>query len=171
MTDERGHVFDFLFDREHRPIQLTYPNGSVHQWRYDAWGHLGEECDVRGNHTFYRSDEAGNLLWMREPDGNEHHFSYDTSGNLIHARDQLREVSFRYGSLGTLLSRTQNGVRFVSSTIRSFGSRVYRTRAVSSTVLLWTVVATWWTNGASTVFTAITSATVRGVCAPGLTSG
>ncbi|SUB88431.1 Cell wall-associated polypeptide CWBP200 [Porphyromonas macacae] len=134
VTDERGHVFDFLFDREHRPIQLTYPNGSVHQWRYDAWGHLGEECDVRGNHTFYRSDEAGNLLWMREPDGNEHHFSYDTSGNLIHARDQLREVSFRYGSLGTLLSRTQNGrtVRFEYDTelrltgISNEGGEFYR---------------------------------------------
>ncbi|MDO4704190.1 RHS repeat domain-containing protein [Tannerella sp.] len=72
-------------------------------------GHLNEERDPRGNHTFYRSDEAGNLLWMQEADGNEHHFSYDTSGNLVHAKDRIREVSFRYGSLGTLLSRTQNG--------------------------------------------------------------
>ena len=76
---------------------------------YDARGYLSEERDPRGNHTFYRSDEAGNLLWMQEADGNEHHFSYDTSGNLVHAKDRLREVSLRYGSLGTLLSRTQNG--------------------------------------------------------------
>ena len=109
VTDERGNVFRFLFDGEYRPVQLTYPNGTYRQWMYDARGYLSEERDPRGNHTFYRSDEAGNLLWMQEADGNEHHFSYDTSGNLVHAKDRIREVSFRYGSLGTLLSRTQNG--------------------------------------------------------------
>lgn len=114
ITDERGNVFLFDFDSKHRPTQLTYPNGTYRQWLYDTFGYLNEERDPRGNRTLYRSDEAGNLLWMREADGNEHRFTYDTSGNLVHAKDRLREVRWRYGSLGTLLSRTQNGrtVRF-----------------------------------------------------------
>ena len=76
----------------------------------------------------------GNLLWMREADGNEHRFTYDTSGNLVHAKDRLREVRWRYGSLGTLLSRTQNGhtVRFEYDTelqltgIANEGGELYR---------------------------------------------
>uniref|UniRef100_UPI001F2F5EA7 hypothetical protein n=1 Tax=Porphyromonas gulae TaxID=111105 RepID=UPI001F2F5EA7 len=62
VTDERGNVFRFLFDEAYRPVQLTYPNGTYRQWMYDARGYLSEERDPRGNHTFYRSDEAGNLL-------------------------------------------------------------------------------------------------------------
>ena len=134
ITDERGNVFLFDYDSKHRPIQLTYPNGTYRGWLYDAFGHLSEERDPRGNRTLYRSDEVGNLLWMREADGNEHRFTYDTSGNLVHAKDRLREVRWRYGSLGTLLSRTQNGhtVRFEYDTelqltgIANEGGELYR---------------------------------------------
>ncbi|NAW50031.1 RHS repeat protein, partial [Elizabethkingia argentiflava] len=114
ITDGQGNAFYLFFDQRHQLVQLTYPNESFSQWGYDAMGNVLYERDVRGNYTRYAYDDAGNVTYISEPDGNEHYFQYDSSYNIISAKDDLHEVVFKYGSLGVLLSRTQNGrsVRF-----------------------------------------------------------
>jgi RHS repeat-associated protein len=52
-----------------------------------------------------------NLVEMEEADGNIHHFEYNASGEMINAKDSLHEVSFEYGPMGVLKSRTQNSRR------------------------------------------------------------
>ncbi len=114
ISDAAGNTFYLFFDQRHQLVQLTYPNGVFRQWEYDDMGNVIKERDIKGNRTFYRYDAAGNVIYIAEPDGNEHYFEYDTSYNIISAKDDLHEVQFRYGSLGVLKSRTQNGrtVRF-----------------------------------------------------------
>jgi len=114
IADEQGNTFYLFFDAHHQLVQLTYPNKTFRQWHYDAMGNVLQERDIKGNLTRYGYDDAGNLSYVAEPDGNEHYFKYDSSYNIISAKDDLHEVAFKYGSLGVLLSRTQNGrtIRF-----------------------------------------------------------
>jgi RHS repeat-associated protein len=114
ITDAQDNQYLLHFDARHQLVQLTYPNETFRQWQYDDRGNVVQERDTRSNRTRYGYDDAGNVTYIAEPDGNEHHFEYDSSYNIISAKDDLHEVQFRYGSLGVLLSRTQNGrtVRF-----------------------------------------------------------
>ena len=109
ISDAEGNTYFLFFDSRHQLVQLTYPNGVFRQWEYDELGNVIKERDLKGNRTFYRYDDAGNVIYIAEPDGNEHYFEYDTAYNIIAAKDDLHEVQFRYGSLGVLKSRTQNG--------------------------------------------------------------
>ncbi|MFC3757631.1 DUF6531 domain-containing protein [Chryseobacterium tructae] len=108
ITDDKSRAVHFFYDKAHHLVQITYPNDTYSKWEYDQQGNVISERDVRGNITWYKHDDAGNVVYLKEPDGNEHYFEYDTSYNIIHAKDDLHDVRFRYGSLGILLSRTQN---------------------------------------------------------------
>jgi RHS repeat-associated protein len=134
ITDAQGNTFYLFFDNRHQLAQLTYPNETFRQWQYDDMGNVVQERDIKGNLTRYRYDDAGNVTYIAEPDGNEHYFEYDSSYNITRAKDDLHEVRFKYGSLGVLLSRTQNG-RTVSfgynselqlKTIHNEAGEVYR---------------------------------------------
>ncbi|MDR6546259.1 RHS repeat-associated protein [Chryseobacterium rhizosphaerae] len=118
ITDSNNRSVHFFYDKFHRMVQVIYPNETYNKWDYDEVGNVICERDVRGNLTYYKYDDAGNTVYIKEPDGNEHYFEYDTSYNIIHAKDDLHEVHFRYGSLGVLLSRTQNNrtVKFAYDT-------------------------------------------------------
>lgn len=109
VTDSQGNKFVFHFDNKHQLVQLTYPNNTFRYWQYDAMGNVRSEYDVRGNLTQYKYDDAGNITHITEADGNRHYFEYDSSYNIVYAKDNLHEVHFKYGSLGVLMSRMQNG--------------------------------------------------------------
>ncbi|MBP2619538.1 DUF6531 domain-containing protein [Chryseobacterium jejuense] len=114
ITDDKNRTVNFFYDDTNHLVQITYPNDTYSRWDYDNQGNVIRERDPRGNLTYYKHDDAGNVIYLKEPDGNEHYFEYDTSYNIVHAKDDLHDVKFKYGSLGVLLSRTQNGrtVRF-----------------------------------------------------------
>lgn len=118
ITDGSGRSVHFYFNNRHDLVKQTYPNGSFQQWKYDDLGNTVQITDAGGNITTCSYDNAGNIVAMEEPDGNRQFFTYDANANLIHARDDLREVRFSYGSLGVLLSRTQNGrkIKYVYDT-------------------------------------------------------
>lgn len=134
INDDAGNRYTLFFNRYHELTELGYPNQVYQNWDYDALGRLILSKDIRGNITRYRYDISGNMIELEETDGNRHHFEYDTSGNLVHAWDRLRDVRFRYGSMGVLLSRSQNGrtVQFDYDTelqlrtIRNEAGEIYR---------------------------------------------
>lgn len=108
ITDDKKRAVHFFYDQSNNLVQIIYPNETYSKWEYDEMGNVTSERDPRGNLTYYKYDDAGNVIYLKEPDGNEHYFEYDTSYNIIHAKDDLHDVRFKYGSLGILLSRTQN---------------------------------------------------------------
>lgn len=108
ITDGQGRVYTLAFNERFDLETLRFPNGLTRHWDYDGRGRLTQATDVKGNTTRYAYDRADNLILLEEPDGNVHHFQYDAMGNMVGAKDNLREVSFTYGALGMLKSRTQD---------------------------------------------------------------
>ncbi|MGJ7033327.1 DUF6531 domain-containing protein [Niabella hirudinis] len=108
IIDHKQRPVELFYDAQHNLTALHYANGLKLQWSYDALGYVTRHTDARGNTTEYLNDDAGNILYLKEPDGNEHHFNYDTSGNLVDASDRVHQVQFEYGPLGVLRKRIQH---------------------------------------------------------------
>jgi len=108
IIDQKERPVELFYDPLHNLTAIRYANDLKQHWSYDALGYVNRHTDVRGNTTEYRNDDAGNLLYIKEPGSNEHHFNYDTSGNLTDASDRTHHVHFEYGPLGILRKRIQH---------------------------------------------------------------
>lgn len=114
ITAADGRSYTLYYNNRAELVRLELPGGAMEQWTYDGLGNVLTAKDIKGNVIRYSYDAAGNVVRMMLPDGNEHRFTYDAAGNMTEAKDELHDVQFAYGPLGTLTARIQQGttVRF-----------------------------------------------------------
>lgn len=91
MTDRKGQVMTYSYDRNNRLTQINYPGGITQTRTYDAVGRLAE---------------------IREPD-NATTYSYDTVDRVVKATTESAagryDLGYTYDALDRITSRTVNG--------------------------------------------------------------
>ena len=109
IVDREGNSTKLSWDKAHNLTTLILPNGNQTQMQYDALGRLIRNRADNGAISTYAYDIVGNLLELTEPTGNIHRFTYDRAGNVLSAKDEAREVHFKYWGLGKLKERIEQG--------------------------------------------------------------
>lgn len=109
LVEPGGHATQFGYTDRGMLSAIRTPDGATLRWRVDALGRTVERADPVGATRTYAHDLEGRLRQLRDVDGNLRTVAYDPEGNVVHARDAKREVAYRYGGLGWLVSRIERG--------------------------------------------------------------
>lgn len=116
----------YTYDAQNRMTQITYPNGGVKNYAYDANGRVLSEDDGAGqntlNYTYYASSTAvtdalgrttvyrytsqrglSKITSMTDPDGGVTSYAYDANLNLASMTDALgRVTTYTYDAHGNV---------------------------------------------------------------------
>jgi len=106
-TDALGHVTAYEYADSNCPdlvTKVTYPNGSVTEYQYDAaCNRTGEARDVAGLNLVrqWAFNADGTLATESDPNGNVTSHDYDAFRNLIKTTDPQGNVTrYGYGKIG-----------------------------------------------------------------------
>jgi RHS repeat-associated protein len=103
----------YAYDAVGNRTSLTYPNGKVVSYQYDALNRLSHVTDWAGKVTAYAYDAAGNLAGTTFPNGASSSYGYDNANRLLQITNQAGAKtvsSFNYS-----LDSAGNRVQVVSS--------------------------------------------------------
>jgi len=78
VTDPRGWITRFRYDRNGRRTQTVTPSGATTSYTYDKHGALSKVTDPRGGATAYTYDKAGRLTKVNRRQGRVHHLTATT---------------------------------------------------------------------------------------------
>lgn len=111
IIDSIGRNIKLKYDKDYNLTSLIAFDGTYSRWEYDDLGRLTTAIDTNGNAQKRKYTLNGHLYWILEPDGNIREMDYDFRGNIVRAKDRQHDISFEYGGLDKLKSRTQAGKR------------------------------------------------------------
>ncbi len=109
LIDERGATTHLEWDSAHNLSKVISPSGEYTSYQYDKLGRPTQSFTPSLGMEHYRYDLAGNLIEFEQANKNVQRFSYNAAGQVLTAEDKLRQLSFSYGILGDLLSRSEGG--------------------------------------------------------------
>jgi YD repeat-containing protein len=114
VTDNQGQTTKLSYEADHQLSRIEYADGLLEMLRYDRLGRCTHFIDVRGIHTHYHYDLLGRKTKELQWEGTNRYMEYDAMDNLVHYKDEHRQVHMRYEGMWKLSSRSENreNVRF-----------------------------------------------------------
>ena len=129
VIDADDGTYAYVYDAANRPVKLTYPNGWIEQYTYDAEGNLLKTVDTDPFQLYnktpkvkyeYTYDAEGNVLteFQRDSDATENlksrtAFTYDALNRLTGSTRRLEvypydtlAYTYTYDTLGNLLKQS-----------------------------------------------------------------
>ncbi|MEE9268417.1 MAG: RHS repeat-associated core domain-containing protein [Thermoplasmata archaeon] len=113
---EDGRIWTYVYDADHRKVQLRHPNGVVSNWTYDDADRLTTLETKWANGTTlesfsYTYDNAANRLSMEEADGSKTTYTYDDLYRLVQVNYSGGSVvAYVYDGAGNRLEKNEGGV-------------------------------------------------------------
>lgn len=99
-TDAEGYKTTYEYDNNHRTTRITYADGTVKEYSYDASNNLS-----RDDRFTYNYDSKGNLLSQKRMDGCSKSYKYDSLNNIVSITDYNGvETKYTYSAGKDLLS-------------------------------------------------------------------
>ena len=109
VIETAGAVTVMEYDADHNLTAYREDNGALSSYTYDRLGNCTTLINPNGRVRRQSFDLKGRLTRMNELDGNIRWFEYDGIDNLVHYRDDEKDVHYTYKGLWKLTSRTEAG--------------------------------------------------------------
>jgi len=133
VTDAKGNATRYAYDPSGNLQSITYADGSVEDWGYDADGNPQTWNNRRGHETFYTYDHSGRVTAKYFADGAVTLYGYDARGNLTNSTtydtilNPLESVSMAYDASNRLTRMDYPGGKFLAFTYDVTGRRTSST--------------------------------------------
>lgn len=95
VTDPRGWITRFRYDRNGRRTRIIRPSGATTSYAYDKRGALTKVTDPRGGVTTYTYDKAGRLTKVTDVKGVSTVYGHDKAGRRTTITDPLGRTTRR----------------------------------------------------------------------------
>lgn len=106
-TDAMGNVTVYTYDRNGRPLTITYPDGTSLIYAYDSLGRMVEFTDETGMVSRFTYDGQGNILKLVENGKRVYTYTYDPNGNLQSSTDPMGgKVTYSYDCMNRCVEMT-----------------------------------------------------------------
>lgn len=129
VTDGSGHVTKYVFDSQHRRIQITDALGHVTRFNYDSAGNVVKITFPDGTSKTTAYDAAKRKTKEIDQAGQSAQFSYDALGRLIRVIDALGgTTTYTYDALGNRLNQTDANGHTTTMSYDALGRLLRRTR-------------------------------------------
>ena len=124
----------FNIDANGNPLSITYSDGTVEQFGYDAQGNLVRSSTAAGNWSATLTIANGLVTRKDLPDGSRVDYVYDARGNLLSATDAEGATVMEYDAADRMTKITYPGGRFLQFTYDAGGRRIRTTDQSGFTV-------------------------------------
>jgi len=105
-TNQLGQQTLYEYDRMGNVSKVTYSGGSYVLYEYDTAGRLIKETDALGNSKYSVYDANGNVILFKDKNGHITQNTYDIMNRLTKTQSGDIETSYTYGTLGEVLTMT-----------------------------------------------------------------
>jgi RHS repeat-associated protein len=125
VTDALNNRTEYVYDGQGNLVSMTYPDGSIEQWTYDAPGNPIRWTNRRGQPIDLSYNAFGRVTSKTFADGAEVTYAYDARGNLIEAEDATGTYTLSYSDTDYLTGIAYPGGRSLEFGYDDVGRRTF----------------------------------------------
>ena len=124
IRDANGNATRYAYSGSGNLLSVTYPDGSLESWGYDALGNRNTWTNRRGRPMTYTHDAAGHLTSKVFVDGSRCDYAYNAHGKLTNYVDSTGGTAFEYNAQDRVARITYPGNKTLAFTYDAAGHRV-----------------------------------------------
>ena len=111
-TDPDGHTTTNTYDlNSHYLTQVTYADGSIVEYKRDAFGNVIVFTNALGNTTQYTYDLLNRPTLVTYPNFNTERYTYDAVGHVKAYQAGTLSIGYLYNNIDKLQSINSNGIQ------------------------------------------------------------